>query len=73
MAYIEQIEAATVATAKGEGVFKDVSAVHPQFRMARCARHHIFCVERPHALPIILAILHERMDVMAWLTSRLAS
>lgn len=71
LTYIGQLEKAAVAIAKGEGTFKDLSAVHPQMRMARCGRHYIFCLPRPNALPVILAIFHERMDIMARLRSRL--
>ena len=71
LTYIGQLEKAAVAVAKGEGSFKDLSAIHPQLRMARCGRHYIFCLPRSNALPVILAILHERMDVMARLGSRL--
>jgi plasmid stabilization system protein ParE len=40
--------------------------------MARRGRHYIFCLHRPIALPVIPAIFHERMDIMARLMNRLA-
>ena len=70
-AYIGQLEKAAKAVAKGEGAFKDLSSLHPLLRMARRGRHYIFCLPRPNALPVILAIVHERMDIMAHLRSRL--
>jgi plasmid stabilization system protein ParE len=70
-AYIAQLEKAAIELAKGEGAFKDLTSLHPRLRMARCGRHVIFCVLRSQALPVILAILHERMDIMARLKSRL--
>ena len=71
LAYIDQLEKAAVAIAKGEGPFKDLHAIHPALRMVRCGRHYIFCLPRPNGLPVILAILHERMDIMARLKIRL--
>ncbi len=71
MTYIRQLEKAAIALAKGEGSFKDLSAIHPSLRMVRSGRHYIFCLSRPNALPVILAIFHERMDVMARLRRRL--
>jgi plasmid stabilization system protein ParE len=58
------------ALAKGEGIFKDLSAIHDSLRVAKSGRHYIFCLPRPNAVPIILAILHERMDIMTRLKSR---
>ena len=72
LAYIQQLEGAALALAKGEGMFKDLSAIHPRLRMARCGRHYIFCLRRPNAPAVILAIFHERMDITARLRSRLA-
>lgn len=69
--YVGQLEKAAVALAKGDGVYRDLSAIHPHLRMTRCGRHHIFCLSRPNALPVILAIFHERMDIMARLRRRL--
>ncbi len=69
--YIRQLEKAATALAKADGVFKDLSSLHPQLRMARCGRHYIFCLPRAGALPVILAILHERMDITARLRNRL--
>ena len=69
--YIAALEAKAVAVAKGEGVFKDMSSLIPGLRVATSGKHYIFCLSRPNALPIILAILHERMDIMARLKGRL--
>jgi toxin ParE1/3/4 len=41
LTYISQLEKAAVAVAKGEGPFKDLSAIHSQLRMAKCRRHYI--------------------------------
>jgi plasmid stabilization system protein ParE len=71
LTYIRQREKPAVAVAKGEGAFTHLASVHPQLRMARSGRHYIFCLPRSNALPVLLAILHERMGIMARLRSRL--
>jgi len=69
--YIADLEKAAEAVAKGEGVFKDMSSLLPGLRMASCGKHYIFCMPQTGAPSVILAILHERMDLMARLKSRL--
>ncbi|MBX9618398.1 MAG: type II toxin-antitoxin system RelE/ParE family toxin [Hyphomicrobiales bacterium] len=69
--YIDQLERAATALAKGEGVFKELPSIHPMLRMAKSGRHFIFCLPRSGSVPLILAILHERMDIMARLQNRL--
>ncbi len=69
--YIADLEKAAEAVAKGEGVFKDMSSLLPGLRMASCGKHYIFCMPQMGAPSVILAILHERMDLMARLKSRL--
>lgn len=70
-AYAQQIEAVAGALATGQGVFKDLSAVLPGLRVKRAGHHYVFCVLRSGGPALILAILHERMDIMARLKSRL--
>lgn len=69
--YVAELEEAATAIALGQGVFKDMSSLLPGLRVAACGKHFIFCMPRPDAPALILAILHERMDVMARLKSRL--
>lgn len=70
-AYIGELEKAAEAVAKGDGVFKDMSAVIPGLRVVRCGKHYIFCMPQKEGLPLLLAILHERMDIMERLQARL--
>ncbi len=51
--------------------FKDMSALYPALRMAHCEHHYVFCLPREDAPALIVAILHERMDLMARLADRL--
>ena len=70
--YIASLEETATALARGQGVFKDMSSLLPGLRVATCGKHYIFCLPRPNAPAIILAILHEQMDILARLKSRLA-
>jgi plasmid stabilization system protein ParE len=66
-----ELEQRATALARGQGVFKDMSPLLPGLRVAACGSHFIFCLPRPDAPALVLAILHERMDIMARLKSRL--
>ena len=69
--YIAQLEQGIARLAAGQGAFKDISALYPALRMARCEHHYIFGLPRDDAPTLIVAIFHERMDVMARLADRL--
>jgi plasmid stabilization system protein ParE len=71
-AYISQLEQGAEAIAKGEGTFKEVGGLYPELRVALCGKHYIFCLPRLGDLPLIVAIFHERMDIMARLKNRLS-
>jgi len=72
LTYIAALEEAAENIARGQGVFKDMSSLIPGLRVATSGKHYIFCVPQSGAPAFILAILHERMDVLARLKSRLA-
>jgi plasmid stabilization system protein ParE len=67
--YIAQLTTGFEQIAGGQG--KDMSSLHPGLLMARCQHHYLFCLPRPDAPALIVAILHERMDLMARLADRL--
>lgn len=69
--YVGALERAIARLAAGEGTFKDMSALHPALRMAHCEHHYIFCLPRRDAPALIVAIFHERMDLMLRLSGRL--
>lgn len=69
--YVAMLEQGIADLAAGRGRFKDVSALVPALRMARCERHYVFCLPREAAPALIVAIFHERMEVMARLAERL--
>ncbi len=70
-AYMAALEKTAEAVARGEGRFKDMGDLLPGLRMATSGKHVIFCMPQPGAPSVILAVLHERMDLMARLRSRL--
>lgn len=70
-AYIAQIEKAANDVASGQGVFKDMGAFFPGLRVKGAGRHFIFCVSQTDGPALILAVLHERMDMIARLRNRL--
>lgn len=43
----------------------------PELRVSRVERHYVFHLERESTGPLILAVLHENMDLMARLRARL--
>lgn len=69
--YIAHLEHGIEHLAAGEGASRDMSAIHPALRMAHCEHHYVFCLSREDAPALIVAILHERMDLMARLADRL--
>ncbi len=69
--YIAAIEEKAEALATGQGLFKDMSALIPKLRVVLSGKHYIFCLPQHNAQAIILAILHERMDIVARLKHRL--
>lgn len=70
--YIRQLQDAATALAQGQGPFKDWSTILPGLRMVAVGSHCIFGVHRSDGRPmLILAILHQRMDLMARIQHRL--
>lgn len=56
----------------GQGVYKEVNDIYPALRMVHCEHHCVFCLPRPNEEPmLIVAILHERMDLLRRLADRL--
>ena len=69
--YIAKLEGGIARLAAGEGAFKDMTALYPALRMVRCEHHYIFCLPRDDAPSLVVAIFHERMDLMLRLADRL--
>jgi len=44
----------------------------PQVLMTQCEHHYIFHIHKKGYVPLIIAILHERMDMLAWVENRVS-
>lgn len=69
--YIAALETKAAALARGQGLYKDMAELMPGLRVAASGKHYIFCLPRPEGPALILAVLHERMDMLARLKNRL--
>lgn len=69
--YVAKLTRAIERIAAGQGPFKDMTALYPALRMNRCEHHYIFCLPRDDAPALVVAIFHERMDLIARLAGRL--
>lgn len=69
--YTARLEQGIARLAGRQGAVKDMSALYPALCMAHCEHHYIFCLPRENAPALIVAILHERMDLMVRLADRL--
>lgn len=56
---------------KGDARTKAIFAHRTDLRVSRCQKHVVFHQERAGNCPLILAVFHERMELMARLEERL--
>lgn len=57
--------------APGNGHFKDIEVNGRVVRIKHCQKHYIFALIRVNTLMIVIAIFHERMDLISRLQDRL--
>ena len=69
--YLAKLTRGIERIAAGPGTSKDMAALYPGLRMVRCEHHYVFCLPRDNAPALVVAIFHERMDLMARLADRL--
>ena len=69
--YIQQIETVASELAKGAGVYRQRDDFYPGVRVRLAGNHYVFCLPQDNGPALILAILHERMDIIAKLNERL--
>ena len=69
--YVAQLTRCIETVAEGKRTGKDLSEIHPGLRMVRCQHHYIFCLPRANAIALVVAILHERMDLITRVADRL--
>jgi toxin ParE1/3/4 len=68
--YTAKLHEGMVALASGQGHYRELPEVHAGLRMTRCQHHYLFMLSRPGAPAVVLAVLHERMDLMERLKAR---
>ncbi|NHN86805.1 type II toxin-antitoxin system RelE/ParE family toxin [Acetobacter musti] len=69
--YVAALERGIVSLVEGHSPFRDMSTLYPELRMARVDHHFVFCLPRESAPTLVVAILHERMDLLTRLAGRL--
>jgi toxin ParE1/3/4 len=69
--YRDQLEQCFEALATGKGRFKNLSHIRVDLRATRCRHHYVYCVMLTHSPPLMIAVLHEKMDLMARIAERL--
>jgi toxin ParE1/3/4 len=67
--YLRLLEKGFQKIGKGDTEGKQPLPKSPDVRVIRCEHHYIFFLKRTP--PLILAVLHERMDLIARLKNRL--
>jgi len=70
-AYVDQLEEAATELALGRSPFRSRDDLLPGLRVRRAGQHFLFCLPRKDQPALILAMLHERMDIIARLQERL--
>ena len=69
--YIKKLEKGITSLAAGQGVFKDMSTLFPNLLMGLCEHHYVFCLPRENMPALIVAIFHEKMDLMTRIADRI--
>jgi len=69
--YVAKMQRGIEAMAAGQGLVRDMSALYPGLRMVKCEHHYIFCLPQNDAPALVVAIFHEKMNLMTRLADRL--
>ena len=70
--YIGRLERGIARLAARQGAYRKMSDLYPKLLMAHCEHHYAFALPGEGGPALIVAILHERMDLMARLAERLS-
>ena len=70
-AYVAKLKRCVEKIATGQGFSKDLTVLYPGLRMVHCEHHYIFCLPRADDPAVVVAIFHERMDLMTRVADRL--
>jgi len=69
--YIDGLEENAHNLASSHGHYKELLQIHPNLRMKHYQHHYIFGIIKENKPMLIIAILHERMKIVARLKKRL--
>jgi toxin ParE1/3/4 len=69
--YAELLEARFCEIADRTAHYRQFSRRYPQVFVSRCEHHYIFYIHPDEKPPCIIAVLHERMDMLNRLKKRL--
>ena len=69
--YIKQLEIAATELALGHGIIRERDDLYPGLRVRLAGSHYIFCLPQREKPTVILAFLHERMNLITRLKERL--
>ena len=70
--YAELLESGFARIAEGQAVARRFLERYPHLYVTRCERHYIFYLRQDaSARPRIIAVLHERMDLISRIRDRL--
>ena len=68
--YKNKLKQCMEALARGQAPYRDLGAIHPGLRSMLCQHHYIFGLTSRKTPFVVLAVLHERMDIITRLSSR---
>lgn len=69
--YMDELRCDIEALAAGEKPSKELASIYPGLRVARCRQHFVFWIVPATGPALIVAVFHERMDLMKRLARRL--
>ena len=69
--YLLQLNECAEKIGVGKGRYKDFSHIRPGLRSIRCQHHYIYFVRMEDMSARIVAVFHERMDLIARIAERL--
>jgi plasmid stabilization system protein ParE len=69
--YASLLETRFLEIASRAAFSRPVSERYPQIQVIRCEHHYVFYIHSEGKAPCIIAVLHERMDMLAKLKDRL--
>jgi plasmid stabilization system protein ParE len=71
--YAEILETCFEKISNRTAIARVFSKNYPQVKFTRCEHHYVFYLDFENRPPCIIAVLHEAMDIVAWLDERLDS